>query len=68
MKKNVVYVAITDEQGILLDRFPVCHWRYDLEAAGLDPDIVEQAECVGSPASHSLLVERIARYVTEVAR
>jgi hypothetical protein len=55
MKQRVVWVSVTTGDGELLDRFPVCHWRTELE----DDD----QENVGSPAARSLLSERIQRYV-----
>jgi hypothetical protein len=65
-KHLVVVVNITTPDGELLDRFPVTHWRYEERYEDIKggPDSgLEDCECVGSNASQSLLVERIARYV-----
>jgi hypothetical protein len=55
-----VMVSITTADGEVLDSFPVCHFR------STEAESEEDAECIGSNATESLLVARIRRYV-EVA-
>lgn len=61
----VVMVNVTTPDGELLDRFPVTHWENVAAQTGLGEDDLDNAECVGSNASQSLLCERIARYVED---
>jgi hypothetical protein len=51
----MVYVTITDSEGIVLDRFPVTHWK---DKAGY---ALEDGENYGSHASNSNLAQRIER-------
>lgn len=50
-----VKVTITTEDGEVLDQFTVCHWRHECDD--------DEQENVGSPASESLMAERIRRLV-----
>jgi hypothetical protein len=59
-KHPVVYVTITTPEGLILDRFPVCHWQRDLAD--------EDQQNVGSPRDAQLLAERVAQYVEAPAQ
>lgn len=52
-------ITVTDMDSIILDEFAVLHWKD--EGAGLDGETMYDAEAYGSPASESLLVQRIVR-------
>jgi tRNA(Ile2) C34 agmatinyltransferase TiaS len=58
-ESKVVFVNITDENGVVIDRFALTHWRNDSEDANncCDGDV----ENYGSHASNALLMERIER-------
>ena len=59
MKKRVIRITITTEDGEVLDQFPVRHWRDDSDD--------NNEENVGSHASESLLAARISRCVATKA-
>ena len=53
------WITITAEDGTVLDRFLVSHWRDER------PDDTPDMEAYGSPASEGLLMHRIREAVTE---
>lgn len=56
-----VKITITDMDSTVLDSFIVIHWQDG--GNGIDNEALEQAECYGSPASESLLMEKIIREI-----
>ena len=52
-KQDFITITITDPDGKVIERFPVAHWRTELEE--------DDFESFGSHAANSLLVERIQR-------
>jgi len=49
-------VVITDQDSVVLDTFTLAHWQLEL-----DEDTYEDVENYGSPASESLLMDRLRR-------
>lgn len=50
-----IRITITTPDGTVLDQFPVCDWRHELDA--------DDFECTGSTASESVLAQRIRHWV-----
>lgn len=52
-KQQFITITISDADGKVLDRFPVAHWRVELDC--------DDFESFGSNASNALLIDRIER-------
>ena len=61
--KRIVFVTLTDHNGVVLDRFSVTHWQ-DEEAQDVADEACDgDVEAVGSPASNSGVMDRIYRRI-----
>lgn len=58
-KQSFITITITDCDGKVLDRFPVAHWRTELDS--------DDFENFGSHASNALLIDRIERAAAEAS-
>lgn len=49
-----VWITVTDEKGVVLDRFLLTKWDTEIE------DEIDDHEGCGSPMSNSFLINRLA--------